>query len=107
MNQTGFGHVAGNKFGFNTMDVNDTKNKSAKYEGVVWPAQNTPIEYFKSDQSWSISFDKDLPMSINNTHINETWLNDGKEWGFSNIPGIEFHDGILYPYTFNEGSPNG
>lgn len=107
MSQTGFGHVAGNKLGFNTMYAHDTKNKSAKYEGVVWPAQNTPIEYFKSDQSWSISFDKDLPMSINNTHINVTRLNDGKEWGFSNVPGIEFHDGILYPYTFNEGSPNG
>ncbi len=107
MSQTGFGHVAGNKYGFNTMYAHDTKNKSAKYEGVVWPAQNTPIEYFKGDQSWSISFDKDLPMSINNTHINVTRLNDGKEWGFSNVPGIEFYDGILYPYTFNEGSPNG
>lgn len=102
MGQTGFGRVDR----YSAMYSVDRKNTSATYEGVVWPAQNMPMEYFDSDYSWSISFDKALPLPKEDVAINLTRLNDGAEWGFSGHGGLEFYDGVVYPYTTGMGQRN-
>ena len=102
MSQTGFGRVDK----YSAMYSIDNKNSSATYDGVAWPAQNMPIEYFNSDYSWSISFDKKLSLPKEDVSINLTRLNDGEEWSFSGQSGFEFYDGVVYPYTTGMGQRN-
>ena len=57
------------------------KEKNDK-DGVVWPAQNTPIEYFDEDSVWSISL-KDVYSVQDKIKVILTDLNSQKNWEFS------------------------
>ena len=51
------------------------------YYGVVWPAQNMPVEFFGSSYPWSISMGKDVDKSaVKVTLIRQS---DQKKWAFS------------------------
>ena len=57
------------------------KEKNDK-DGVAWPAQNTPIEYFDEDSVWSISL-KGVFDAANKIKVTLTDLNCQKNWEFS------------------------
>ena len=54
MKETGFGQ-AGNMTGMYSTDTYG----SSTYTSNVWPAQNTPVEYFGKDYPWSVSTGSD------------------------------------------------
>ncbi len=53
MGKTGFGHVQSNG-AYGMMYAKD-KSGSSDVKTVVWPAQQTPLEYFPADSAWTIS----------------------------------------------------
>lgn len=77
MGKTGFGEADG----YQTMWALDTSNSSANQTGVVWPAQNMPVEYFGDDYAWSWS----LGQTITNTSavkVTLTRISDNRSWTF-------------------------
>lgn len=78
MGATGFGY-AGN---YSALYVFDSSNVNASENGVMWPAQAMPTDYFDSDFPWSISFDEPVPESGVSVLLER--LSDGKKWSFSN-----------------------
>lgn len=56
-NATGDNNKYGGKFSAHYIDSN--KTSSTNVQGVAWPAQNTPVEYFENNYPWSYSsYDK-------------------------------------------------
>ncbi len=82
MGKTGFGAVSGNNSTYSCVFSFDRSNTSAKEYGVMWPAQNMPIEYFGKEFPWSISMDNTVDKNAINVTL--TRKNDGKTWNFSN-----------------------
>lgn len=84
MEATGFGQAeseSGRSYRalFATSLGNKEKNDK---DGVAWPAQNTPIEYFDEDSVWSISL-KDVYSVRDKIKVILTDLNSQKNWEFS------------------------
>jgi uncharacterized protein YkwD len=48
--------------------------------GVVWPAQNMPVEYFDSDSAWSISLGTEV--DYDSVKVKLTSLTTGQSWVF-------------------------
>lgn len=53
----------------------------AEQRGVIWPAQNIPIEYFSISDPWSISIDRVVDSS--KVKVSLTRLSDNQCWEFS------------------------
>lgn len=77
MSATGFGYT-GN---VTAMYAFDTKNVYAKEFGVLWPAQNMPVEFFGNTHPWSISMGYKVDAS--QISVKLTRLADKKRWVFS------------------------
>lgn len=77
MGKTGFGAV-----GYHyAMYCFDTSNSSDAY-GVIWPAQNTPLELFMySNLPWNISMGKTVDIST--VQVSMKRQRDGRQWNFS------------------------
>lgn len=82
MGKTGFGAVSGSNGTYSAMYSFDRSNTSATEKGVVWPAQNMPIEYFNTDFPWSVSMGSTVTAS--DIQVTLTRESDGKTWNFSN-----------------------
>ena len=81
MGQTGFGAVSGPKGTFSQVYVFDHSNSEADMTGMMWPAQNMPIEYIYSGFPWSISIGRIL--DANAVTVDLIRENDKKHWYFS------------------------
>lgn len=81
MGQIGFGAVSGSRGVYSAMYAFDRSNSTGKQNGVVWPAQTMPIEFFDSSYPWSYSSGKSE--NINNISVTLTRKKDGKTWTFS------------------------
>ena len=84
MKQVGFGQVDTGKGyrSYSAMYAFDDWYGDTDISGVVWPAQNMPVEYFDDGQAWSYS----LGSAITNTSavsVTLTRKSDGKVWKFS------------------------
>lgn len=78
MGKTGFGEVDK----YQTMWALDTSNSSAKQAGVVWPAQNMPVEYFGDDYAWSYSLGQVITNTADVT-VTLKRISDSRTWTFS------------------------
>lgn len=77
MKTVGFGYF--NKY--TATYVFDRTRTSASEYGVVWPAQNMPVDYFNEKFPWSISMGYKVDAS--KIKIKLTRLTDNKTWKFS------------------------
>ncbi len=75
MGQTGFG-AADRYYAMYSFD--STNSAGASYTNVVWPAQNTPVGYFKSGDPWSISVGE----AVEYAKVTLTCVNTGSKWVF-------------------------
>ena len=80
MGQTGFGAIAGTKGTYSQMYALDRSGQFTDVTGVMWPAQNMPIEFLNSNTPWSISFGQRLNDDVS---VELTRTSDGKSWFFS------------------------
>lgn len=81
MKKTGFGAVSGSRGTYSAIYALDRSNASANQQGIMWPAQNMPVEYFGVGFPWSFSSGDNE--NINNVTVVLTRLNDNKIWNFS------------------------
>lgn len=81
MKYTGFGAVSGNRGTYSAVYAFDTKNSKAAEYGVVWPAQNMPVEYFGAGFPWSVSMGSTV--DISSVKVKLTRESDNKTWNFS------------------------
>ena len=79
LKEVGFG-MAGDYSAAYVINNFSTKN-AKKYSGIVWPAQNMPLELWDDDNAWSISFGKKLTKSKIKVTIKKN--NGEKTWSFS------------------------
>ncbi|MCR4647791.1 MAG: InlB B-repeat-containing protein [Lachnospiraceae bacterium] len=103
MTQTGFGIVYKSdstyKY-FSAMYSTDHKNSSAdSYDVVAWPAQNTPVGYFLTDDPWSISLNE----YIDTANVTLTCVNTGQSWTFSGTNDCKTNSGSGYININNDG----
>ncbi|MDE6780162.1 MAG: hypothetical protein K2J40_01700 [Ruminococcus sp.] len=78
MKQTGFGNV-GRSY---SMYAFDNYSAKATEKGIVWPALNTPVEYFiNRPTAWSISIGK--AVNISDITVTVTDKDNGQEWKFT------------------------
>lgn len=97
MSNTGFGAVSGTKGTYSAVYALDGALAATTACGVMWPAQNMPIEYFGKYFPWSISMGYSVDKS--KIHVKLTRENDGQEWNFSD----ESADGAFYINNENYG----
>lgn len=88
MASTGFGAVSGSRGTYSAVYAFDRSNRDAKEYGVMWPAQNMPVEYFNTEFPWSISMNDEVDSST--VQVTLTRKSDGKKWRFSQTEG-EFY----------------
>ena len=81
MGKTGFGAVSGKRGTYSAVYAFDKSNSSADEYGVMWPAQNMPVEYFGEEYPWSISMD--YVLNDSDVKVTLTRVNDGRSWSFS------------------------
>ncbi|MBR3438525.1 MAG: hypothetical protein IKH13_03360 [Clostridia bacterium] len=83
MGKTCFGFVYDeNGSTFSAMYAFDSSNTAdSGITNVAWPAQNTPVEMFRSNVPWSLSVGKTLDAS--NVKVRVTRASDSKTWNFS------------------------
>ena len=86
MGRTGFGVVnddaaKGGFKGYVAMYTNNDSNSRATQSNVAWPAENTPMELFSSNDAWSLSTNADLDPS--QVKVTLTRTSDNKTWNFS------------------------
>ena len=80
MKRTGFGAVGG----YSAVYVFDPVPYGAdyhEYNGIAWPAQNMPVEYFSPYHAWSIRL-MDI-MTEDGVEVDLRSARDGKTWHFS------------------------
>lgn len=85
MGKTCFGFVYDNDdVSYTAMYAFDHSNTNdADIINVAWPAQNTPVEFFKNDVPWSLSTGLNLnPLAV---RVQLTRVSDGKKWTFSSL----------------------
>ena len=78
MKYTGFGLVGK----YSAVYAFDQSRETSSYSSFSWPAQNMPVEYFKSKTAWNVSFNH--PINIDNVNVTLVRRNDGKKWTFNN-----------------------
>ncbi|MDE6970894.1 MAG: InlB B-repeat-containing protein [Eubacterium sp.] len=100
MKYAGFGAVSGPKGTYCSIYVLDKGNSEASETGVAWPAQNMPVEYFRTDFAWSISLG-DLA-DEEKIHVTLTRMSDQKTWNFSrsSSDGDFYVDNEEYNYSY-------
>ena len=81
MEKTGFGAVSGTNGTYSAVYAFDGTFAPTAAYGVMWPAQNMPIEYFGKIFPWSISMGYSVDKS--KIQVKLTRESDGKEWNFS------------------------
>ncbi|MDE6636473.1 MAG: CAP domain-containing protein, partial [Lachnospiraceae bacterium] len=96
MQKTGFGLVNGPSMTHSAVYVFDRSRKTSEY-GVMWPAQNMPVEYFTTKFPWSISMGDSV--DISKVHVTMKRNSDGREWNFSQSS----DDGAFYVNNDNYG----
>lgn len=99
MKKTGFGLVNGTKGTHSAVYAFDGVFGSADEYGVMWPAQNMPIDYFNAIFPWSISMGTEVDASAVNVTL--TRKSDGKVWKFSQSSA----DGDFYVNNDYYGQP--
>lgn len=83
MKETGFGYVDG----YSCMYATDNGNASAaRYDGLVWPANNTPTAIFSRIDPWSFTASW-IQVDDTSLTVEITRKNDGKTWKFANPNG--------------------
>ncbi|MCL2670969.1 MAG: dockerin type I repeat-containing protein [Clostridiales bacterium] len=104
MGKSGFGQVNalwGTYHGrFSAMYAHDSSNSGATQTGVVWPAQNQPVELFAAIDPWSISMNVTNLVAAN-IQVTLTRRGDGRVWNFSNTAA----DGLFYVNNQYYGQP--
>lgn len=64
--------------------AHDMSRTTDDYDNIVWPAQNMPLEYFDSNDPWSV-FTDDMQYSNEDTiQVTLVRRSDKKTWTFSN-----------------------
>ena len=101
MKQTGFGQADNSDTiykSYQSMYAFDNVWGDTDINGVCWPAQNMPIEYFGARQAWSYSLGTAIadPSAVK---VTLTRKSDNKIWRFSNGSG----NGQLYVDNSNYG----
>lgn len=96
MGYTGFGQCGT----FSGMKSFDTSNSAATQNGVCWPAQEMPKEYFGSYYAWSYTGTNGWS-STSAVTVKLTRTSDGKTWSFSNSSA----DGDFYLNSTGYGQP--
>lgn len=81
MEKTGFGYVNGYSAMY-TFD-NASEADETDYYGVVWPAQNMPLDYFNDSQAWSVNMGDKFAVNLDHVKVTLTRSRDGKKWTFS------------------------
>ena len=76
MKATGFGYYND----YTAVYAHDNSFGYSPEDGVIWPAQNMPTEYFNEDFPWSISMGYIVSGSV---EVELTRLTDNKTWKFS------------------------
>lgn len=71
------------------------RSGSGSQTGVVWPAQNMPVDYFESDYPWSIS----MGQTVSNAKVTLTRTRDNRVWSFENQSQSFSNSG--YVFTIN------
>ena len=77
MKQTGFGMATY----YTAMYATDHSRGSSAYTNVAWPGQNMPLEFFDSDDMWSVSFES--LSTLSGISVKLVRKSDGKVWNFS------------------------
>jgi len=96
MGQTGFGY-AGSHSAMYAFDSSNSEGKN--YKGVAWPAQNTPVGYFPSNDPWSISLDD----YVDSATVTLTCVNTGNSWVFYGTPDCKKTTDAGYININNDG----
>lgn len=78
MKEVGFGQVGM----FQSMYAFDRNNEQAAQNGVCWPAQNMPVDYFGTTHAWSYSLGSVIS-NPNDIKVTLTRTSDNKVWTFS------------------------
>ncbi len=96
MDQTGFGY-AGSHSAMYAFDSSNSEGKN--YKGVAWPAQNTPIGYFPSNDPWSISLGEEVISAT----VTLTCVNTCQQWVFGGEPNCKINNDTGYFNINNDG----
>lgn len=88
MGKTGFGLVqnAGSQYRTYTAMYAFDRSRSSSYTNVAWPAQVTPLTYFNSSSTWSLSTGKKENVSAITVTLTRT--KDKKVWTFNGTSGL-------------------
>lgn len=98
MQYTGFGQAeASNGSNYYAMYAFDNAFGQTSQYGVIWPAQNMPVEYFGNKTAWSISMGSQIDKA--SVTVKLTDLTSGDSWSFSNASS----DGDFYVNNDNYG----
>lgn len=81
LSNTGFGITSGSSGSYTAMYSFDNIYVNTNTTGVMWPAQNMPVDLFGSIYPWSYSVGETVSGTVT---VTLTRLNDGKVWNFSN-----------------------
>ena len=97
LGMTGFGSVTGETGTYTSMYIMDKSNPDDSYNGIAWPAANTPVSYFASTSPWSFSIGEE----VTDTDVVVSLLRarDSKIWTFSKY----YSDGEFYVDNQNYG----
>ena len=87
MKSTGFGQVGI----YQTMYAHDGYDPNA-FDRVAWPAQVTPVEYFKSDYPWSLTIGYPI-YNPENVTVKVVRESDSREWTLTTSTST---DGVMY-----------
>lgn len=78
MKQTGFGNVNRSY----SMYSHDNFSTQTTEKGIIWPALNTPVEYFINEPTaWSISIGNEV--NISDITVTVTDTDSGQKWNFT------------------------
>lgn len=97
MKKTGFGAVGGHSAVY-VFDPAPSGADYHEYNGIAWPAQNMPVEYFAHFHAWSIQL-MDI-MTEDGVEVDLRSARDGKTWHFSK----EKSDGYYKVNAWGEGN---
>lgn len=82
--ELGIGLVDDGRYTYCAVRSRGDGTTNGKYEGVVWPAQNMPVEFFADSEEWMIEEleREDIPTGMF-AEVTLTRLNDNRTWHIS------------------------